>query len=409
VTDGQLDIRFFAQVDNPQIKGIEVLPVPDVPAPLRIDSGGKVDYTDSHGNVWLADMDYVGGVIAGRDTTSFANTDDDRIYQFERHSMSAYVIPVANGRYHVRLHFAEDNPRLDAPGKRVFSVMVEDQSLPNIDVFAQAGGLYRALIKTADVTVTDGQLDIRFFAQVDNPQIKGIEVLPADGGASPTPTYTPKPTATPLPSATQTRTPKPSPTTTPKPGATATPKPSPTNTPKPGATATPTPKPTVTPKPTPKPSPTATATPKGPGSAPSARVFVPMAVRPQPVVVLPSCGDGEERDDLPESATPVKLGVTCLGSLQGDPQYGDDWYVANLSAGTTLVVDLGSMPADADYDVFVYNAALKDVASNSKIGSNAPEHVEYAVPASGKYYLRVVMYEVSAHAANTYSLRVAVR
>lgn len=342
------------------------------PTALRIDAGGRLNYTDTRGNVWLADTGYIGGVIAGRSTTSFKNTDDDYIYQYERHSMAGYVLPVSNGSYTVRLHFAEDNPRLNAPGRRVFSVYVEGKLIPDIDVFAEAGGLYTALVKSIDVTIEDAQLDIQFVSQVDNPEIKGIEVLPTAGPPPPSPTeQTTTPTATP------TRLP----------------------------TASPTPSPTLSPTSVPS---SPTPTPKGPGPAPESRVFVPLVVRSRPVQPL-SCGDVEDADDSPEGAARLSLGVTCAGSVQQDAVLGDDWFYVNAPAGRTLVVDLSGMPEGADYDLFVFDGQLSEEESNPRVGSNAPEQVRFSARVAGKYYARVVVYKRAASSPNSYLLRAVIQ
>lgn len=333
---------------------------------LRVESGGRSNYIDTAGNLWIADTGYIGGHIVDRDTIFFNNTEDDRIYQTERYGMTGYILPVASGSYTVRLHFAEDNRDLAGPGKRVFSVIVEGVLIPSIDVFAEAGGLFNPLVKTVDVTVSDAKLDIQFVAQVDNPQIKGIEVLPAQ------PTATPSPGAPP-PTATPTQAPP---------------------------TATPT-----QPPPTATPSPTTTPPPIG---GLDRRIYLPLIARVPPAAgVPPACGDAEDRDDTPEGAAALRLGVTCVGSLAGDGVYGDDWFSVSVTAGKTLVVDLSGMPAGADYDLFLFDARLNELASHPQVGGNRPEHVEYAVRASGTFYVRIVLYTGAASGSNTYWLRAA--
>jgi hypothetical protein len=353
---------------------------------LRIDAGSQTNYIDVGGNLWVADTGYVGGRARGRYTVPISGTPDDRIYQTERYAMTAYLLPVTNGRYTVRLHFAEDNRDLGAIGRRVFDVKVEGLSLPTIDVFAEAGALYKVLIRSVDVTVSDQQLDIQFISIANNPQIKGIEVLPLEGGLDPTAT----PTQTPKPGETAT------PTRTPTPTASATP----TQTPKPGETATP----TRTPVPIPPATPTPTI--KGPGDAPSTIIRLPMIVNHR--ASLPPCGDREDDDDRPEGATLLTLGKLCRGSVDGDGVNGDDWLYVNASVGKTLVVDLADMPANADYDLFVFDAELEDGEANPVVGSNAPEHVEIPLSVTGRYYIRVVAYTL-APGPNTYSIRAAVR
>jgi len=333
---------------------------PSAGTTLRIDAGSTTDYIDVAGNLWVADTGYVGGNARGRYTMPISGTPDDRIYQTERYAMSAYLLPVANGRYTVRLHFAEDNRNLGTIGARVFDAIVEGQPLRDIDVFAEAGALYKALVRSVDVTVKDQQLDIQFISKVNNPQIKGIEVLPLEG--SPNPTETPTRTPSPTPSATPTRTATPS----------------------------------------------ATPTPKGPGRAPPGKIYLPVVMKAPVAPPLPPCGDREDDDDTPEGATQLRLGSTCLGSVDGDGVNGDDWLYVNVAAGRTLVVDLANMPANADYDLFVFDEQLKDGESNPVVGSNGPEHVEIPLRAAGKYYIRVVVYMV-APGPNIYSVRAAIR
>ena len=46
-------------------------------------------------------------------------------------------------------------------------------------MFAKAGGSQRAYIETVNVQVTDGKLRITFQSNIENPQINGIEIIPA--------------------------------------------------------------------------------------------------------------------------------------------------------------------------------------------------------------------------------------
>ncbi len=91
-----------------------------------------------------------------------------------------YSLPVKSGSYEVRLYFAETpySGGVKAAGQRVFDVKVEGQTkVSNLDIYKEAG--MNALQKTVFITVTDGNLDIDFVRKVGNPQINGIEILPA--------------------------------------------------------------------------------------------------------------------------------------------------------------------------------------------------------------------------------------
>ncbi len=179
-------------------------PVPGGQVLLRVEAGGSADYTDSAGNVWDADNGFSGGTTIDRGNISISNTQDARIYQTERYGMSGYGIPVTNGAYHLKLHFAETSGAITGPGQRVFNVYSEGQLLvSNLDVFAEAGGKNRALVKSFDVQVQDGLLNLGFIASVQTAEINGIEISSSNGTistATPTRinTVTPRPTNTPI-------------------------------------------------------------------------------------------------------------------------------------------------------------------------------------------------------------------
>jgi hypothetical protein len=86
-------------------------------------------------------------------------------------------LPVDPGTYEVRLYFAETFPEAFAPGARTFTVVIEgDVVLQDYDVFAAAGGGYRGVMESFTVE-SDHRLRIAFRNGVQNPAIKGIEVL----------------------------------------------------------------------------------------------------------------------------------------------------------------------------------------------------------------------------------------
>jgi hypothetical protein len=150
-----------------------------VPPPVRIKAGRLTPFTDSAGNVWLPDQGFADGDITDRtDDLQIANTKDPALYRSERYSMSSFSYPVPNGKYTVKLHFAETFDGVSGPGGRVFSFNVEGREFKDFDVWVKAGGLQRAYIETVNVEVTDGKLDISFTSNVENPEINGIEILP---------------------------------------------------------------------------------------------------------------------------------------------------------------------------------------------------------------------------------------
>ena len=85
--------------------------VPAVPVPvvaIRIKAGATAAYTDSSGNVWLPDQGFVDGDVVERDSDmQVANTRDQGLYRSERYGMSSFSYKLPNGKYIVKLHFAE--------------------------------------------------------------------------------------------------------------------------------------------------------------------------------------------------------------------------------------------------------------------------------------------------------------
>ena len=93
--------------------------------------------------------------------------------------MTAFTCKLPNGRYVVKLHFAETFESIEGPGQRVFSFNVQGHDYKDFDVFVKAGGAFRAYVETVNVEVTDGTFKITFASGVENPEINGIEILPA--------------------------------------------------------------------------------------------------------------------------------------------------------------------------------------------------------------------------------------
>lgn len=101
--------------------------------------------------------------------------DTDR-YDLANGSEMEWDFPVAPGQYEVRLYFAEAWAGAQFPGGRQFNVEIEGQTeLPNYDIFTDVGG-YAGVVKTFTVTA-DSNLDIDFLHQLENPAVRGIEIL----------------------------------------------------------------------------------------------------------------------------------------------------------------------------------------------------------------------------------------
>jgi hypothetical protein len=153
--------------------------------PIRINVGGPA-YTAASGTTWQADQFFTGGATSST-SHAITGTNDPAIYQNERWGDFTYAIPVPNGTYDVRMHFAEAYFGTAAPGgagSRLFGMDVVDTTLnPDLavfDIFASVGA-NAALVKTiASVKVTDGTLNLRTVrGPADDPELTGLEIISA--------------------------------------------------------------------------------------------------------------------------------------------------------------------------------------------------------------------------------------
>ncbi|QMU27671.1 choice-of-anchor tandem repeat GloVer-containing protein [Adhaeribacter radiodurans] len=154
-----------------------------VASTIRINTGGS-GLTTSLGN-FSADTYFTGATDVSSTASAIANTTNEDLYQDNRRASAAggsfqYVIPVTNGTYTVKLHFAEIY--YSAAGQRKFNVTAEGAIwLTNYDIYAAAGGARKAVVATRNVTVSDGTLNLNFISTVDKACVSAIEVLPVSG------------------------------------------------------------------------------------------------------------------------------------------------------------------------------------------------------------------------------------
>jgi len=149
---------------------------------VQINAGASSPYTDANGNVWQTDMGFAGGDVIERPELPIENTKQAELYRSEHYGMDRFSCKLPNGSYEVKLHFSETYEGITGPGERVFSFEVEGKSFKDFDVWQKSGGFARAYVETVPVEISDGQLDIRFTPNIENPQINAIEVRPAEGG-----------------------------------------------------------------------------------------------------------------------------------------------------------------------------------------------------------------------------------
>lgn len=163
---------------------------PRCPIPIRVNAGGQ-EYIDSKGQIWLADRPYsfekwgyVTYTYVDVLSTSgdIGNTEDPIIYQSQRFGQEfSYIFNVPNGKYIVKLHFAET--LMDTGGIEFFDVYIQDKTvLSSYNIFNDAGGRNKAIVKTLICEVSDNRLIIRFVGltepQQEAAKVSAIEILP---------------------------------------------------------------------------------------------------------------------------------------------------------------------------------------------------------------------------------------
>jgi Malectin domain/Putative Ig domain len=156
---------------------------------IRVNAGGPV-YTDSKGHAWSADYGFnTGSLSHSAPSANVTGTADPTLFKSARVGTSSgadlqYQFAVTDGLYNVNLYFAETY--FTAVAQRVFDVQMQGTTVFSaLDIFAVAG-LDHALVKSAQVSVTNGQLIIRFAHRANGnvPVIAALEILPAGSSSS---------------------------------------------------------------------------------------------------------------------------------------------------------------------------------------------------------------------------------
>ncbi|HEA29089.1 MAG TPA: hypothetical protein ENH91_03695 [Leeuwenhoekiella sp.] len=190
VNDGLLNIDFTASIDRPKIAAIEVFkenetPEDELPLIASFNAGGPDLELD--GTLFQEDAYFRGTSKTSTTTfTEIKNTDLDDLYKTERSADNnqgsfSYDFPVTNGTYQVKLHFAEiwfgaPQSAQGGAGKRVFDVDFENENrIDDLDITNETGA-GTALVKTYEVNVSDGELNIDFSASIDRPQLCAIQL-----------------------------------------------------------------------------------------------------------------------------------------------------------------------------------------------------------------------------------------
>ncbi|MEL7160057.1 MAG: PKD domain-containing protein, partial [Bacteroidota bacterium] len=151
---------------------------------VRINAGGPE--MDFDGETFAADNSFTGGKIYENTSATVP-----ALYQTERSAENpvqfSYEVPVPNGTYLVRLHFAEiywgaNGGGPGGTGQRIFDVSLEnDLILDDYDINADVGP-QTVVIKEFPLAVTDGGVSLFFDASAgvggtNQPKLSALEVI----------------------------------------------------------------------------------------------------------------------------------------------------------------------------------------------------------------------------------------
>lgn len=216
--NGNITISFTnGTAGSAMVQGLELIAASGTPAPTPTPTatpttgpGSEIDINAGGPLVspYVADTDFTGGTVSHGTTTAIStagvtNPAPMQVYQSGRINLFTYTFSGLTGgtTYTVRLHFAEYS--FSAPGLRQFNVAINGAPvLTNFDIYAAAGGKFRAIVKEfTQQPDSTGKITISFTAgAAGSPMVQGLQLISPGNG--PPPTTTPSPTPSPSPTPT---------------------------------------------------------------------------------------------------------------------------------------------------------------------------------------------------------------
>jgi hypothetical protein len=164
---------------------------PPVGEEVRILAGASRSFVDHAGKLWNADAWFSGGTAVQSSVLNIWRTQNPGFYRTSRQGQFSYAIPLKQGIYELRLHFAEtvydpESTGTGGEGSRLMTVRANGKPLlTRFDIVADAGAS-----RTADVKVftdiqpgADGLLHLDLSGE-DGKQaiLSAIEILPGFRG-----------------------------------------------------------------------------------------------------------------------------------------------------------------------------------------------------------------------------------
>lgn len=149
----------------------------DAGSSVRINCGGG-DFRDSAENLWGRDRFFLGGEAVA-DRLKVGSPEDRPLHSRQRKPVNwgdvprGYRIPLPPGEYRLSLRFCERH--FLRGGHRVFAIRLEGEEV--VKAYDPSGaGFATPDMKTWNVVVEDGLLDVVLVPRVGDPQISAIEV-----------------------------------------------------------------------------------------------------------------------------------------------------------------------------------------------------------------------------------------
>jgi len=158
---------------------------------IRILAGSKRSFVDHAGKLWNADAWFSGGADVKSGELHIWRTQEQNLFRTTRQGQFRYDIPLKNGVYELRLHFAEtvfdpESTATGGEGSRIMSVRANGKPiLSGFDIVADAGGSRTADVKVFPDTepAADGKLHLEFSSENGSAALlSAIEIVPGVRG-----------------------------------------------------------------------------------------------------------------------------------------------------------------------------------------------------------------------------------
>lgn len=199
LTSDQVTINYIWTVVNPfayrinaggnQINPTDVGPKWEDNSSDDVQNGGSYSVNTgqvaSFGGITYQNRDI--SIPAYMDETTFDGVFGEERFDFSSAPAMEYTMPIGDGDYIVNFYLGNSFNGSDQIGDRVFDLLLENVVVENdLDLIGRFGHDIGGMI-SYPVTVSDGELNISFGHEVENPLVNAIEVFLVDSG---NPTFT---------------------------------------------------------------------------------------------------------------------------------------------------------------------------------------------------------------------------